>query len=271
MQSQFILMNSKKTVYGGFRMILGAQLYTLRQYTQTAKDLDFTLKQVADIGYKTVQISAVGSSIKPETIKELCDKHELSIVITHSDVNRILNDTDKLIAEHKLMGCNYIGLGSMPEKYISTEWINHFEMDFLEPAKRIKDAGMLFMYHNHGFEFGKVDGKYLIDYLIDAFAPDEMGFTLDTYWLQAAGCDVCEWIEKLKDRIPCVHLKDMEVIGHNPVMAPVMEGNMNFRSILKALENTSCEYLLVEQDVCRESPFICLKKSYDNLSGLGYR
>jgi sugar phosphate isomerase/epimerase len=135
----------------------------------------------------------------------------------------------------------------------------------------MKDAGMLFMYHNHNFEFEKSDGKYYMERLMEEFTPAELGFTLDTYWLQAAGTDVCQWIERLKDRIPCVHLKDMAILRHEAVMAPVMEGNMNFTKILETLKNTNCEYLLVEQDVCQESPFECLKKSYQNLAALGYR
>lgn len=41
-------------------MTLGAQLYTLRSYTQNEKDLAFCLKKVAEMGYTTVQISAIG-------------------------------------------------------------------------------------------------------------------------------------------------------------------------------------------------------------------
>jgi sugar phosphate isomerase/epimerase len=252
-------------------MILGAQLYTVRAYTQTERDLDYTLGQIAKIGYTTVQLSAIGAGIKPRTAKELCDKHNLKIVLTHSDANRILNDTEQLIEDHKVMGCNYIGLGSMPDKYRNPEWNEHFHEDYAHAARKMKDAGMLFMYHNHNFEFEKSDGKYYMERLMEEFTPAELGFTLDTYWLQAAGTDVCQWIERLKDRIPCVHLKDMAILRHEAVMAPVMEGNMNFTKILETLKNTNCEYLLVEQDVCQESPFECLKKSYQNLAALGYR
>lgn len=252
-------------------MKLGAQMYTVRAYTQTVSDFDFTLCEIAKIGYKTVQLSAIGSAITPEIAKELCDKHGLSIVLTHNDANRILNDTDKLIEAHRIMNCKYIGLGSMPDKYRNPEWISHFGQDFKEAAKKIKDAGMLFMYHNHNFEFEKIEGKYYLDYLLEDFAPDELGITLDTYWLQAAGTDVCQWIHRLKDRIPCVHLKDMAMVRREAVMAPVMEGNMNFPEIVKTLKDTNCEYLLVEQDVCQESPFICLKKSYNNLTTLGLK
>ncbi|MDD3279069.1 MAG: TIM barrel protein [Lachnospiraceae bacterium] len=251
-------------------MITGAQLYTLRDYLQNEKDFAFTMKQVAAMGYTTVQLSAIGKDLKPAWIREICDQAGLKIVLTHSSPDRILYDTDALIAEHEVMGCDYIGIGSMPDKYRSAAWITHFAEDFLEPAKKIAAAGKLLMYHNHNFEFEKLQGKRMIDYLLEAFTPKELGFTLDTYWVQAAGGDVCQWIRRLRDRIPCVHLKDMDILHGTPVMAPVMEGNLNFPAILAELENSCCRYLLVEQDVCQESPFDCLKKSYDNLAAAGY-
>ena len=80
-------------------MHLGAQLFTLRDYTQTPKDLDYSLGLVAQMGYKTVQISAVGPIPAPQ-IRELCDKHGLKIVLTHWNPDRILNDTEAVIQEH---------------------------------------------------------------------------------------------------------------------------------------------------------------------------
>ena len=83
------------------------------------------------------------------------------------------------------------------------------------------------------------------------------------------GADVCDWIEKLADRIPCVHLKDMAVKGWEPIMAPVGEGNLPWGKILATLEKCGeTKYLLVEQDVCQESPFTCLEKSYKYRSTL---
>ena len=86
-------------------MRTGAQLYTVRAYTQNEKDFAFTIKKIADMGYKTVQISAIGRDIKPERVREICEKEGLEIVLTHSDPNRILYDTDRLIEEHNIMGC----------------------------------------------------------------------------------------------------------------------------------------------------------------------
>ncbi|QAY67930.1 sugar phosphate isomerase/epimerase family protein [Paenibacillus protaetiae] len=251
-------------------MILGAQLYTVRAYLQTEKDIRRTLQKIAEMGYTSVQVSAMGS-IQPATLRAICDELSLQIALTHTNADRIVNETEKVIEEHDILGCNYIGIGAMPDKYRGLDWYGYFAHDFREAAGKIAKAGKLFMYHNHNFEFEKIGGKRLIERLIEDFSPEEMGITLDTYWVQAAGADVCEWIGKLKDRLHCVHLKDMEVRGTAQLMAPVMEGNMNFPAIMKALEQTNAKYALVEQDVCQTSPFECLQTSYNNLAALGYR
>ena len=255
-------------------MILGAQLYTVRQFAQNEKDFDLTLQRVAAIGYTTVQISGIGN-IPPATVRALCDKHGLRIVLTHVDANRLLNDTEALIREHDILGCDYIGIGSMPDRYRHEAWMDRFAADYREPAKKIAAAGKLMMYHNHDFEFAMVRGKRVMEYLIEGFAPEEMGFTLDTYWLQNAGCDVGEWIARLKGRLPCVHLKDMDVKlvsgASRVVMAPVGEGNMNFAPLLEAFAQAGTKYLLVEQDTCLEDEFVCLEKSYKHVAKLGYK
>lgn len=250
-------------------MKLGAQLYTLREYTQTESDLDYTLGRVADMGYETVQLSAIGP-IPPERVKALCDQHGLEIVLTHTDPNRILNDTQAVIREHQLMGCRYVGIGMMPQKYRSPEWLWHFAQDYREPAKQLADAGLLLMYHNHNLEFQKFGDTLVMDTLMDSFSPEEMGFTLNTYWVQMGGGDVCGWLKKLQGRTPCIHLKDMAVRGMEPIMAPVGEGNLDFPKILETIrELGGVEHLLVEQDICQGSPFDCLQRSLANLRSYG--
>ncbi|WP_442048090.1 sugar phosphate isomerase/epimerase family protein [Paenibacillus sp. 2TAB19] len=251
-------------------MILGAQLYTVRSFIQTEEDIRRSLKKIADMGYKSIQVSAMGK-IEPQTLRAICDELSLKIALTHTGFDRIVNETDKVIEEHDILGCDYIGIGGMPDKYRTMDWYDYFAKDVRKAAGTIAQAGKLFMYHNHNFEFEKIDGRRMIERLIEDLSPEEMGITLDTYWVQAAGADVCEWIERLQDRLHCVHLKDMAVRGMEQLMAPVMEGNMNFPAIMKALEKTNAKYLLVEQDTCQGSPFECLQTSYNNLAALGYR
>ena len=253
-------------------MVLGAQMYNLRQFTQSERDLDLSLKRVAAIGYKTVQISAIGN-IAADRVRALCDSHGLSVVLTHVSPDRVMFDTEAVIRENEIMGCNYIGIGMMPDRYRCEAWFDQFAADCLPAAGKIAAAGKLLMYHNHEFEYAKINGKRVMDSLMEAFSPSEMGFTFDTYWTQAAGADILDWIGRLKGRMPCVHLKDMDVLAdRSVVMAPVMEGNINFPKILDALKaDGGVKYLLIEQDTCQGSPFDCLETSYKNLASLGYK
>lgn len=254
-------------------MQIGAQLYTIRAYTQSELDLGRALERIAQIGYHNVQLSAIGP-IEPKRVKALCDANGLKIVLTHNGEQRFLSDVDALIEEHQLYGCKYIGLGSMSEKYRAADWLCCFAQDFEGPARKIRDAGMLFMYHNHAFEFSRLpDGRTPMDALLESMPKEIMGVTADTYWLQFAGVDVNDWMTKHADRLPCVHLKDMTPCGAEARMAAVGQGNINFPAILETLaHNGVTEYALVEQDNCYgQSPFACLDQSYRYLSGLDGR
>lgn len=247
-------------------MTIGAQMYTLRAYTQVERDLAEALGRVAGMGYDSIQLSAIGP-IKPELIRRMADDNGLAIVLTHVPEARILGDTDAVIREHDALGCKYIGLGAMGERYRDSAWADRFYEDFRLPMERIAAAGKLFMYHNHAFEFERMrDGHRLIELLMQ-IPPGLMGITLDTYWVQYAGGPVLSWIERLRDRIHCVHLKDMTIRGFENRMAPVGSGNMDFQAIVRLLEELGAtEHLLVEQDDCYgEDPFECLHKSREVL------
>lgn len=253
-------------------MQIGAQLYTLRTFTQSEVDLGRTLEQVAKMGYQTVQLSGIGP-IAPKAVKAICDANGLKIVLTHNGEQKFLNHVDALIEEHQIYDCKYVGLGAMSERYRTADFLPYFAKDFEGPARKLKDAGMLFMYHNHAFEFARLpDGRTYMDALLSMMPAELMGITADTYWLQYAGVDVNAWVAKHADRLPCVHLKDLVPCLNEAHMAAVGQGNINFPAILKTLEqNGVTEYALVEQDNCYgESPFACMKQSYDYLNGLGY-
>ncbi len=247
-------------------MKIGAQLYTVRTFTQTEREFDTTIKQIADIGYKYVQISAIGP-FSAAKVREICDKYGIGIVLTHTNPDRVMNETKAVIAEHRVMGADYIGIGSVPARYSRTEdGIDRFIKDYTPAAKAIADEGMHLMYHNHHFEFIKSGERLLLDQLTDC---KELGFTLDLYWVQAGGGDPAHWLRKLAGRVDTIHFKDMTIMMGEKAeqkMAPIMEGNMNWPSIFEACKDAGVKYGFVEQDECNgEDPFDCLRISYENL------
>ena len=249
-------------------MEIGAQFYTVRNTCQNLADFAETLKKVADIGYRNVQIS--GTCPYPaDWLKENLDKNGLKCVLTHIPVPRLTGELEQVIADHEVFGCGHIGLGWWafdPEKNMSyDQW-----MEIFPPiAKKIAAAGKLFMYHNHDQEFKKLGGKLIIEKLMEAVPADQMGFTVDTFWVQAGGGDPAQWLEKLAGRIPCIHLKDY---AYGRSMAVVGEGNINFDRVFEKAEAGSTKYMLVEQDDCHgEDPIDCLRRSYQYLRSRGFQ
>lgn len=245
-------------------MKLGAQLYTIRQFCKTEEELIQSLSRIGEIGYTCVQLSGVGK-YDPKRIKSVCDSLGLEIALTHTAPDRILGDTQAVIDEHKAMKCNYVGLGSMPSCYRSFDKVSDFYQNFKRAVTEIKQSGLEFVYHNHAFEFEKQGFITLLEAMLQKFCDLKIGVVLDTYWVHYAGADVVKWIDKLSGRLDCVHLKDMGITKGDKVMKPVLEGNMDFDSIIFALKKAGTKYALVEQDTCECDPFEALKISFNNL------
>ena len=90
---------------------LGAQLYTLREYTKTEEDFAETIKKVSDIGYKYAQVSGIGAGISAQFIKKVTEDNNIKVILTHTSPDRIRNETEKVIEEHDIFNCPGIGIG----------------------------------------------------------------------------------------------------------------------------------------------------------------
>ncbi len=247
-------------------MRIGAQFYTLRDFCKTPEGLAEALARVAEIGYTTVQISGT-CAYAPEWLNAELKKNGLKCVLTHIPAQRIANETETVAREHDVFGCKYVGLGHYTFE-LNAASVQKFADTFLSAAKVLKEKNKYFMYHNHNGEFRRVDGKLILQSLIEMIPAEYMGITFDTYWAQVAGADPAEWLEKLAGRIPCIHLKDC---AFGQQMAVVGEGNINFDRVFQMAEAGGTEYMLVEQDDCNgENPFDCLKRSYDYLTACGF-
>jgi sugar phosphate isomerase/epimerase len=252
------------------RNVLGAQLYTVRAFTQTVEGVAETLKKVADIGYAAVQISGFGP-VDPKQVAKLIADNGLTVAITHMGWDRFLNELDELIAVHKLWGCVHAAVGSLPGEYRSLDGLKRF-LDELTPiAERLAQEGMDFSYHNHNHELARYGDGTWLEMLYEQAPPGMLKAEIDTYWIQAGGGDPAAWVRKCAGREPVLHLKDMAVTPEREQrMAEVGEGNMNWPAILQAAEESGVEWCMVEQDECYgRDPFESLAISYRNLRAMG--
>lgn len=252
-------------------MKIAAQLYTIREFTKTPEDIKISLKKIRDIGYDTIQVSAFGP-IAPELLKQYCDEYGLQICVTHTPFDRIVNETDAVIAEHKLWNCGYIGLGAMPVQFHGGQaGYDEFIKQLLPAAEKIRDAGLKFVYHNHRFEFERLEnGMTGIEYLVSKTGQENFGLLADLYWVQAGGMSPIQFLKRFSDRLEVIHFKDMKVIKDQIEFAEIYNGNMDYDEIYRICLDTGIKFAAVEQDICPGDPFDSLKISLENMKAHGY-
>lgn len=249
-------------------MEIGIQFYTLRDFCKDLDSFSETLKKVADIGYKNVQISGT-CSFEPEWLKAELQKNGLKCVITHTPPQKLIENPKAVAKDHDIFGCDCVGLGYYGfNEDKENESLDYYIKTYVKVAEELAANGKYFMHHNHDYEFKKYDGKTVLEILAETFEPDKLGFTLDTFWVQAGGADPAYWLERLSGRVPCIHLKDY---AFGKQMAVLGEGNINFDRVFQKAEKAGTKYMLVEQDECNgENPFDCIKRSYDYLRSRGF-
>ena len=245
----------------------GINLYSLRNSIKTEPELLETAIKLREMGYSFLQFS--GTAFDADMIKRVSDESGLPFVLTHVPMDRIIGDTEALMEEHARFGCKNIGLGAMGSKIIMDEKACFETIEKLEAAaEKMEKNGFSFFYHNHHHEFFKYNGETIFDYMIKN-AP-HINFTFDTYWAQYGGVNVIEFINKLKGRIACVHLKDYRISLKEkfiPDFAPVGDGTIDFKAIVPKMLEAGAEYFIVEQDNAAdaEDPFGEAKRSIDYL------
>lgn len=252
----------------------GLQLYTIRDYMKTEEDFAASMKKIADMGYK--DLHTAGCEIDEARFIEIIKENGMSICGTHYNYEKLCNDVEGTVKLHRLWETDNIGVGMMPGSSAnSLEALKEFIAKYNEMAKIYASEGFKLTYHNHAFEFQRIDGtKTIMDYLYEEFDPENITFVLDTCWVQAGGGDVRHWIEKLKGRIDILHLKDcMRVVndGHQGLtMTEVGNGTIWMEGVIETARKCGVKYYVVEQDAnwLGGDPFASVKVSADYLKKL---
>jgi sugar phosphate isomerase/epimerase len=241
---------------------IAAQLYTLRDYLTTPKDIAASMKRLKSIGYNAVQLSGLGP-IENEELVRILDGEGLYCCATHEPSEDILDNPDKVVDQLKALNCRYTAYPYPGGLDLST-WDNVMEFAFkLDHAgKVLKENDQVLTYHNHQIEFQRVAGKTVLEWLYEKTDPTHLQGELDTHWVQHGGGDPVAWCEKLKNRLPLLHLKDFAIgKDYSIQFAEIGSGNLNWQKILPAAKEAGCLWYIVEQDTCPGDPFDSLEKS----------
>lgn len=223
---------------------IGIQLYTVRDQMKT--DVPGTLARIAQIGYKEVEFAGYFGH-PPEHIRAFLDSNGLTAPSTHiayenDDQWKAALDTAKKI------GHEYIVMPWIPEERRKTldDWKN-FAQVFNHAAQMAHDAGLQFAYHNHDFEFPKMDGQVPYDVLLQSTDPKLVQLEIDLYWITKAGQDPLTYFARWPGRVPLVHVKDSMGAPENK-MADVGQGKIDWKRIFAKRDQAGIKHFFVEHD-----------------------
>ncbi|MCA9125898.1 MAG: sugar phosphate isomerase/epimerase [Planctomycetales bacterium] len=240
---------------------IGLQLWTVRN--QLTNDVSGTLKAVVDAGYKQVELMNIAESADiVRTAKDLglevrsaFFNWETIAVPSNSNAPAI----EKLIDSAKEYGLEYMVFGYIGKQARDTsDKLKGIADRTNAAAEKVHAAGMKLSYHNHAFEFEKLDnGKTGFEIFMEGFDPQLVNFELDVFWAAIGGWAPIDTMKKLGKRLGQIHLKDLKA-GQgtiydegkvpNDAFQEVGNGILDMKSIVQLATDYGVTQFHVEQD-----------------------
>jgi sugar phosphate isomerase/epimerase len=244
---------------------IGLQLYTVRDAMK--KDFDGTIAKVAAAGYGEVEFAGYFGKT-PAEVKAVLERNHLSAPAAHIGAL----EPDKLPAAldaARAIGHEYVVIPWIPVESRKTldDWKRVAE-SFNKAGQQAQAAGLQLAYHNHDFEFAKVDGRIPYDVLLEATDPKLVQLEIDLYWITKGGQDPLSYFARWPGRIPLVHVKDSMGPPDNK-MADVGAGTIDWKRIFAREDQAGIKHFFVEHDQPAD-PFASIKASCAYLKKLEF-
>jgi sugar phosphate isomerase/epimerase len=279
---------------------IGLQLYTV------GKEMDAdpfgTLKLVAAVGYKNVELSPISKVPLPD-LKKALDDVGLKNSSGHYLLPDLMTKLEQNIEAARQLGQEYMVVTvpwvAVPSRFKADpagdqmafflailegltldDWKWNAEQ-FNKVGEQVKKAGLQLGYHNHNFEFKSYGSTTGYDEFIRLTDPNLVKLELDCGWVTVAGHDPIAYLTKFPDRYRLLHIKDFhkgftpttELGEHGPNAPSPTElgrGAVDYRKILGAASKGQIRALFVEQEPpFTEMPALeAIKVNYDYLKNL---
>ncbi|MAN88118.1 MAG: sugar phosphate isomerase [Algoriphagus sp.] len=235
---------------------IALQLYSHRN--QIPQDPEKYHQMVADWGVYALEGLGRHEMSEFEYLK-LLEENELEIVGVGADFNQLARDLNPIIAQAKLYGAKYVTCYWIPheEGPISLDEIKLATALFNQVGAELKEHGLTFLYHPHGYEFAKAGNGVVMDYMWKN--AENFAFNMDVFWVKMGGGDPVKIMKKYKGKFPMLHLKDRKIgtpgsmDGHGDVETNVVlgTGDIDIAGIIKEAKKQGTKYLVIEDESSR--------------------
>ena len=245
------------------------QLYSVRDDIQ--KDFKGTIAAVAKAGYTGIEAASYSNGkfygLPPAEFKKEINAAGMQVLSSHTgisladeiektDWNEIWKWWDEAIAAHKAAGMKYIVKPSMPTPKTLADLKAYCDY-YNKVGEKCNAAGLKFGYHNHDYEFGKIEGEVMYDYMLKNTNPANVFFQMDVYWTVMGKKSPVDYFNQYPGRFEILHIKDNKELGQS--------GMVGFDAIFNNAATAGARYMVVEVEKYNHKPLKSIRLSLDYL------
>ena len=235
-----------------------------------SKDVAGTLDYIKEMGIRNIEFSNLfGKSA--EEMRALLDARGMVCTSYGVYYDALTNKTDKVIQEAKTLGAEFVRVGMIPHKgEFTIQQADAAIKDFNRVGKLLKENGLEFCYHNHGYDFTPYEKSTLYDYLIQNTNPDYVSYELDILWVHQFGQDPLAYLKKYPSRFKLMHVKDLkkgvpvglDVKTSSENDVPLGSGQINVQAILMQARKSAIKYFYLEDENSNSRAQVPLSLTY---------
>ncbi|CAH0995173.1 Inosose dehydratase [Emticicia aquatica] len=247
----------------------GVQAYTFRNHFP--KNVEGTLDIIQKMGITEIETSGA-KGVTDEAYKKLCDARGIAIPSTGAGYDQLEKMSQDIVNKAKIFGAKYVMCAWIPHKG------NNFTIEdaqkavevFNNAGKFLKENGLTFCYHPHGYEFRTYENGTLLDYIIKNTNPAYVSFEMDVLWILHGGGNPVELLKKYGNRWKLMHVKDLkkgivgDFSGNTPAENDVVlgTGQADWKNIFKLSKKIGIKHYFIEDESEHELENVPLSIDY---------
>ncbi len=246
---------------------LAAQLWTFRYDLE--KDIPGTLKKIKDLGINYVEgFDAPYIVGNPDAFKSQLDAAGLKMFALHwNELNDWRKDPAVILNTAKKLGAHYTGIAWLKvvkEDTVTLDVVNEAADILTKACPQAKEAGLQLYYHIHGYELQPMeDQKTFFDSFVSRIDPGCVRLEADIFWVAYAGQDPVQFMDKYKDGVELLHIKNMA--DHVPTgvftgadfmppdmpsnnWVPLGKGQIDYKAVFEKGREIGVKWYILEMD-----------------------
>jgi sugar phosphate isomerase/epimerase len=241
---------------------IGIQMGSMRQ--MMSEGMPAVIAKLKELGITEIE-GGGGRSMDRAAFRKLAEENGLDVVATGAGFEFLQNKDSlkKVIVNAKALGAEYVICYWIPhdgDNFTFADMKKGVEV-FNAAGKTLKENGLGFWYHAHGYEFREYpEGKgTMFEYMMEKTNPEYVNFQMDVFWMKNPGQDPVALLKKYPTRWKSLHLKDRRIgTPNNPNGRQDKEtnvvlgtGDVGIAAVMKTAMEIGIKHYFIEDESTR--------------------